>query len=151
MKMQRYIFVAAILSFTLLSCGCLSEADIRAKRIEKNQSFFLRLPPDVQNRVSQGQIAIGDTEAAVFLALGQAGNVTSVITSDLDTKTWRYFRSVPVEKDVLVYPPALPPMYPGYPPPPPPAPYYERRIVYVQEDYLNVVFVNGVVTEIREY
>lgn len=142
--------MALMLSLASVFCGCLSDAELRARRIEKNQAFFIQLPPDVQARVSQGQIAIGDTENAVFLALGEAGNVTSIITAESDTKTWRYFRSVPVDKDVLVYPPS-PPSYPGMPPPPPPMPYYERQTVYVSQDWLNVIFVNGRVTEIRQF
>lgn len=149
--MKKSILLPGILALACVCCGCMSEAEIRAKRIEKNQSYFIQLPPDVQARVSNGQIAVGDTETAVFLALGQAGNITSVATSECETKTWRYFRSVPVEKQVLVYPPPPPPAYPGMPPPPPPPPYYEWRTVYVSQDWLNIVFVNGRVTEIRQY
>lgn len=149
--MNHFVLLPVLLSVLFVFCGCISDAELRAQRIEKNQSFFLSLPPDVQTRVSEGKIAIGDTETAVFLALGQADNVTSVTTAESDTRTWRYFRSVPVDKEVLVYPDPPPPVHPGMRPPPPPPPHYEWRTVYVRQDWLNIVFVNGRVSEIREY
>lgn len=152
MKKTKTFFpvIFAVLLVTLFS-GCMTTAERRAERISQNQALFMQLAPDAQARVSQGMIAIGDTTAAVWLALGPAGKVTSDTTAAGKAEVWQYFRQEAEDYFVEVLDPPPPP---GTPPPPPgwyPRTHIESRTRYVTVVSLMIQFENGVVTRIQEF
>lgn len=146
----KYVPAFASLAVAALLSGCMTAAEIRAERINNNQALFMALDADARTRVSQGQIAIGDTTTAVWLALGDPGKRTSDITAQSSVEVWQYFGSVPEEYQVLVADP--PP--PNTPPPPPGTPvpaHYETRTRYVSVVNLQVQFDNGRVSRIQQF
>ncbi|MBU0678691.1 MAG: hypothetical protein KJ626_11300 [Verrucomicrobia bacterium] len=64
-------------------------------RIKKNTEMFDGFPPDVQERVRQGKIAVGDTRDMVFIALGEPNRQYVRTTADGDAELWSY-----VDRDV---------------------------------------------------
>lgn len=149
MKTRHILVFAALATVTFIS-GCMTAAEIRAERISNNQALFMTLDADARTRVTQGQIAIGDTTTAVWLALGDPGKRTSDITAQSSVEIWQYFGSVPEEYQVLV--PDPPP--PHMPPPPPGIPvpaHYETRTRYVSVVNLQIQFDNGRVSRIQQF
>ena len=59
-------------------------------RIKKNPEAFAALPSDVQESVRKGQISIGFTEDAVFLALGKPERRYTRQTEAGTTEVWSY-------------------------------------------------------------
>ena len=148
--MKKHVVYMAAAALALVLTGCMTAAERRAERISQNQVLYMQLDPATQSRVSQGQIAIGDTTAAVWLALGEPDNRTSDTTAAASVEFWQYCSSVPEEYTVLV--PNLPP--PGVPPPPPgyvvPS-HYETRTRYVKVVSLQIQFDNGRVSRIQQF
>lgn len=134
----------------LFLSGCKTAAELRAERIERNPGMYMQLDAPTQVRVSQGQIAVGDTSTAVWLALGSADKITSDTTATSSVEIWQYYRQDPEYYTVLV--PDMPP--PGFPPPPPGAlvpSHYETRTRYITVVSLQVQFNNGIVTRIQQF
>ncbi len=142
--------VAFVIAFGLLFSGCMTDAELRAERINNNPALYAQLDPATQSRVSQGLIAIGDTQQAVWLALGEPGRRTSDTTAAGSVEVWQYMTDIPEEYTVLV--PDLPP--PGVPPPPPGYPipsHYETRTRYIKAVSLQVQFDNGRVSRVQQF
>lgn len=143
----RIAFAAGL---ALALAGCMTDAELRAERINNNPALYAQLDPATQSRVSQGLIAIGDTQQAVWLALGEPGRRTSDTTAAGSVEVWQYTTDIPEEYTVLV--PDLPP--PGVPPPPPGYPipsHYETRTRYIKAVSLQVQFDNGRVSRVQQF
>ena len=147
---KRIVHIVAAGALALFFAGCMTAAERRAERINQNQALFMQLDSAAQSRVSQGLIAIGDTPAAVWLALGEPDKRTSDTTAAATVEIWQYCSSIPEEYTVLV--PDPPP--PGVPPPPPgylvPS-HYETRTRYVKVVSLQIQFDNGRVSRIQQF
>lgn len=78
----------AILALLVLA-GCASTPQSRAAR---HPESFNRLPPAVQERVLEGQIALGDDEETVLLALGVPSRRVERLAAKGRTEIWIYER-----------------------------------------------------------
>ena len=86
-QLNRPAFVWCALSFSLLILlGCASPE----QRIKKNPELFQSFPPDVQELVKQGQVAIGFTAEMVTMALGEPNRIYSRVTSGGTSDVWSY-------------------------------------------------------------
>jgi hypothetical protein len=142
--------IAAGAALALVLSGCMTAAELRQQRIDNNPALFTQLDAATQSRISQGLIAIGDTPAAVWLALGEPGKRTSDTTAVATVEVWQYFRDVPEEYTVLV--PDPPPPYAPPPPPGMPVPaHYETHTRYVKVVGLQIQFDNGRVSRIQQF
>ncbi len=59
-------------------------------RIKRHQEMFDAFPPDVQERVREGKIEIGDNEDMVFIALGKPDREYTRRTADGELVVWSY-------------------------------------------------------------
>lgn len=149
MKYANALPLAALAVAAVFS-GCMTAAELRAERINNNQALFMTLDTDARTRVTQGQIAIGDTTTAVWFALGEPGRRTSDTTAQESLEIWQYLGTQYEDYEVLVADP--PP--PGAPPPPPGMPvpaHYETRTRSVSVVNLQVTFSNGRVSRIQQF
>ena len=71
----------------MLGSGCVSTP---ASRIKANPSLFASFPPQVQEQVRKGAVAVGFTEDMVRMALGDPDRVILRTTAALQTKIWVY-------------------------------------------------------------
>lgn len=144
------VLLLSCVAVAIFNSGCMSAEELRAERISSNQTMFYQLDPAVRDRVSKGQISIGDTTTAVWLALGPASKVSSDTTAAGSIEIWQYYTQVPEDYTVLVVDP--PP--PHLPPPPPGAllpSHYETRTRYVSAVRLQIQFDNGLVSRIQQF
>ncbi len=70
----------------LILAGCATPES----RIKKHPELFEALPVDMQESVSKGQINVGFTEDAVFLALGKPDRTYTRQTEAGTTEIWSY-------------------------------------------------------------
>jgi hypothetical protein len=77
--------VIACLGLALLA-GCASPA----YRIKKNPEVFASFPPEVQENVRAGRIAVGYTTDMVLIALGRPSRVYHRQTAEGHTLIWSY-------------------------------------------------------------
>ena len=132
--------------------GCLSEAELRQRRIEQNYTVYAQLAPDAQQRVSVGTFAVGDPQSAVWLAWGDPDARSYGANAAGTFEIWQYTRTVAEPYEVLVYdPPPPPPPGPYAPPPPPPMAHYETKYRYISVPARQVDFANGVVSQIQVF
>lgn len=59
-------------------------------RIKKNPELYQALPPEVRANVQEGNVQIGYTQDAVYLALGQPDRKYSRTTFDGNTQIWSW-------------------------------------------------------------
>lgn len=164
------VLAVAVFAVLLLS-GCMTEQELRDKRIADNQVLFLQLDEGAKYRAQTGQVVPGDTQTAVWFAYGNPGKKTSSSTAAGVVELWEYYRSVPEGYYVMVPdPPPPPPPRPGDPPPrhhyhppsyiwttppgyaiAPPGWHYEERTRYVSVLAKQVQFVNGICSLINIY
>jgi hypothetical protein len=83
------------LGFALLATLLLSCASSPDSRIEENQELFDSYPPEVQARLSEGKVAVGDNEDRVYMALGDPNETTVQVTEQGETLMWGYTKSRP--------------------------------------------------------
>jgi len=89
---MKNLFVCLLSSLALLlAAGCSTPAD----RIAKNQAAFDQFPPDVQNNIRHGQVAMGYTYTMVELALGKPDHMFTSTTPQGTTETWVYISNKP--------------------------------------------------------
>ena len=155
--MKRTIrLLAAMLpvAAAFLLAGCMTVEEMRADRIQRNQAVFLQLQPDAQQRAAAGTFAIGDPAAVVWFALGEPSSKTMTATAEGSFETWIYTRYASEPYEVLVHeaPPPPPPGPHGYRPPPPPVySHYETHYRTVQVPATQIIFTNGLVSQITTY
>ena len=94
------------LPFVLLAALLLVGCATPEARIRRNPALFASFPPEVQARVRQGHIALGFSQPAVRMALGDPDRVYHRITStNTANEVWAYtsydYRSDPQFVTVL--------------------------------------------------
>ena len=83
--------ISALLSAMLLA-GC---AATQTQRIARSPEVFAALSPEQQQKVKDGQVAVGFDEAAVRLAVGEPDRIVERETAEGLTQVWVYFGIVP--------------------------------------------------------
>lgn len=154
--MKRLLPVLAASLSLLWLTGCMTAAELRQKRIEENPELFAQLDPASQARIAAGSIAIGDSQTAVWFALGEPDRRTYQTSVAGTTELWNYMRTESQPYQTRVYDPLPPPPPPrphGYPPPPPPRPSWHYETHYMYYDVLDrqIQFQNGVVVLIQQF
>jgi hypothetical protein len=146
--MKRTLIAACVLATALLVAGC-NTVD---SRIEKRRAAFEQLAPEVQQRIREGKIALGDSPDAVWIALGRPDEVRRRETREGTDEVWIYsrahivnegFTTIGYNRQVLrdskgrIVAITLDPVYA-----------HSNRIEV--EPVLRLVFAKGVITEIEE-
>lgn len=145
---------AALPAVALLLGGCMTAEQLRADRIQRNQAVFAQLAPEAQQRAAVGTFTIGDPAAAVWFALGEPATKTATATAEGSYETWIYTRLASEPYQVLVHevpPPPPPGPYGRRPPPPPIFSHYETHYRTIQVPTLQVVFSDGLVSQVTTY
>lgn len=144
---------AAFLILSLLLCGCATST--LEKRKSEKWSSYQSLAPDQKTLVDQGQITVGMTEDAVYLAWGkpseilqsedQTGPATKWLYKDVYLQSYTYWAFRPTARSSAYYLSGR-----GVPE----GTVMERRLEHSYEPHTyvkaEVDFVNGVVTKWRE-
>lgn len=155
MKAIRSLSLLLGVAALMLSTGCLTSEQLRAKRIEEHAAVFAQLPAEAQMRVQAGTIAIGDSATAAWFAFGEPAAKATNTTADGSTEMWTYMRTVSEPYQVLVYEqfPPPPPPRPGMrPPPPPPAiPHYETHYRFKEVPAMQITFLDGAIVQIQTF
>lgn len=71
----------------VLAAGCLSTPE---RRIARDPARFATYPADVQARIRQGIVEVGDTPEMVRFALGDPSRIHSRLTAEGETEIWTY-------------------------------------------------------------
>ena len=89
---MRGFWLLGVLAVALLSgCATSPEAAI-AKRIQREQAFFMTLPEDEQERLRDGRLEIGDSAEAARIVYGAPSRAHERITAEAKTLVWSYTR-----------------------------------------------------------
>jgi len=64
-------------------------------RIADEQDVFDTYPPEVQERIRAGEVAVGFTEEQVLMAVGEPDRRTQVTSEDAVAEIWTWTKSVP--------------------------------------------------------
>ena len=153
--------IAAALA-AAMAFGCVSESELRSRRIYDNIQAFSQLDQAAQERIRGGTVTIGDGTAAAWMALGEPSSKTVQVTAEGTVEVWNYTRTTVEYYDVLVQ---TDPWMLDPPPPPPPPGYhrrhchhppmmdwhYEERSRLVEVPRMQLVFSNGVCTSVTTY
>jgi hypothetical protein len=67
----------------------------REGRIQEEQSLFESYPPEVQERIRDGKVALGDTEEMVRMTLGKPNETSLVSDEEGEFIQWAYTTSRP--------------------------------------------------------
>ena len=78
-----------LLLAALFTSAC-TTARTPAQRISKDRAAFESWPADVQQRVEQGQVAVGFNEEQVRMALGDPDDVNTRTTAEGESEVWTY-------------------------------------------------------------
>jgi hypothetical protein len=89
---MRLRFCTALLAASALALSACSTVD---SRIGKQQALFDSYPPDVQQNIRNGRIAVGYTPEMVVMALGEPDRKVETQTEDGLAEVWSYQKSVP--------------------------------------------------------
>lgn len=66
-----------------------------ASRIADNQEAFDAYPPEIQEKIRAGEIAVGFTEEQVVMALGEPDRKSQITGEDGVVDVWTWRKSVP--------------------------------------------------------
>ena len=83
MNFFRY-FVVTLAVLAMMGCAT------PESRIRQNPQLFASFPPDVQEKIRQGHIALGFSQDAVQMALGDPDRVFQRITTNHVADVWSY-------------------------------------------------------------
>ncbi len=152
MTRAKLVSVFAIAIAAAMVSGCMSDVELRQRRIEQNATVFAQLSPEAQQRASAGTFAIGDPQSVVWFAWGEPDTRSYGANADGSFEVWQYTRTVSEPYQVIV--PDPPP-----PPPPPGAPryryvptwHYETNYRYYRVPARQVDFTNGFVSQIMTF
>ncbi len=81
------------LSLSLLLAGCASTAKNFDKRRTERISAYNALPPEFKAAVDQGQIKVGMTQDAVYIAWGSPSEVLKSANEQGEVTRWLYYGS----------------------------------------------------------
>lgn len=81
---MKRCLIAVLPLFLLVACAT------PESRIKKHQDVFDTFPPDVQERVRDGKIDVGDTKDMVFIALGNPDREYTRRTASGIMTVWSY-------------------------------------------------------------
>lgn len=84
--MKNSLAAAVLAPLLLALAGCATPEG----RIKKNPELFDALPPDVQAQVRKGQVGIGFSQDAVFLALGKPDRMYTRQAEAGTTEIWSW-------------------------------------------------------------
>jgi hypothetical protein len=84
--------VKAVACLILLFAGCAATSTIETRREEKAEAYT-RLSPPEQRLVDEGQIKVGMSADAVYIAWGQPSEVLESEDASGRVTTWRYHGS----------------------------------------------------------
>jgi hypothetical protein len=140
LKLKMLLLTAATTVFTLFS-GCSTPAT----RIRQNPALFVQLPPEQQEMIRRGQVAVGFNAEMVRLALGEPDRYTTRTNQDGMSEIWHY---------VTYDGPTGGPLYRGwyhryYMWGDPLYPFYMEYPDRRERDRFSVVFRNGTVTALE--
>lgn len=71
----------------LLLVGCTPTID---QRIQQRQAIFDSYPEDLQERIRQGNLRLGDTKDAVWMVYGEPKEKSVRVDANGTTETWTY-------------------------------------------------------------
>lgn len=138
----RFLIGATAVGFAIVSFGCSTPAT----RINRNPEMFAQIPPEQQELIRRGQVAVGFTAEMVRLALGEPDRYTTRTSQDGTGEVWHYVTyDAPVGGRPLYrgwyhrYYMWGDPLYPYY------TSYPDRR----ERDRFSVVLSNGRVTALE--
>ena len=150
MTHARIASLLAVGIAAMIASGCMSDAERRQQRIEKNFTVFSQLAPEVQQRASAGTFAIGDPQSAVWFAWGEPDARSYGANANGSFEIWQYTRTVSEPYQVMVYDPPPPPPPPGAPPfRYIPTWHYETDYRYIRVPARQVDFTDGLVSQIQ--
>ena len=107
---MRLLILSPVFVVVLLLAGC---AATQAQRIERNPEAFAGLSAEQQQKVRDGQVAVGFDEAAVRLAVGEPDRIVERETAEGLTQVWVYLGIAPGFHNSVYCAPGLP--YYGHP------------------------------------
>lgn len=83
---------SALLAVLLLLAGsaCVTQQELMARRIQSKYDMFQRLDPATQQRLRQGQVAVGDTAEMAWIALGPPRRTSQRLTAAGTSEVWVY-------------------------------------------------------------
>jgi hypothetical protein len=84
MNFTRFCLLAGVLMLCAVGCST------PESRIEKNQTVFQSLPPDVQTKIRSGQVEVGFAPAWVKMALGEPDRRYTRSTETGTVEVWGY-------------------------------------------------------------
>ena len=87
-RLTRRLVVVAL-------CVALAGCSTIGSRIRRNQDLFDSYPPEVQQQIRAGDIAVGFTPEMVEMAWGSPYRKDQVIGEDMVAEVWTWSRSVP--------------------------------------------------------
>src|SRR5437762_8848660 len=82
---RRLVFLAAA-----IAVGFVTACSTPATRIRRNPDLFAQLPPEQQDLIRRGQVAVGFNAEAVRLALGEPDRYTVRTDNDGTSEVWHY-------------------------------------------------------------
>lgn len=85
------LYLTVLMASTLLLAGCKSST-VETRRAER-QGAYTALPADQRELVDQGQIKVGMTEDAVYIAWGKPAQIVTSEDAKGRTTTWLYHGS----------------------------------------------------------
>ena len=125
-----------LLPLFFLSLSCASTE----KRIQKNQEVFRQFPPEAQDRIRDGEVAIGDSKDMVRIAKGEPQTITTRETRETKSEIWRWTRP-----QQYVYPLPVHTTGSGIP-----SPQFVDAIQFRESEILRIEFLDGKVVVIEE-
>src|SRR6476620_6199196 len=90
---RHFLVRAPLLIVCLLFAGCATKSTIESRRLERS-SAYEALPPDQKQMVDAGQIRVGMTSDAVYIAWGKPNEILeSEDPQQGHLVFWRYYGS----------------------------------------------------------
>ncbi len=82
------------IALLLVLLGALACASANS-RISASQTVFDGYPPEVQEQIRAGEIAVGFTEEQVLMALGEPDRRVQVVADEIVAEVWTWTKSKP--------------------------------------------------------
>ncbi len=79
----------------LALCVALAGCSTIGSRIRRNQDLFDSYPPEIQQRIRAGELAVGFTPEMVEMSWGKPSRRDQVTGEDMVAEVWTWSRSVP--------------------------------------------------------